>query len=558
MRARACPARAMIHNPNFHTQKGTDMNNTPDRAHAGDELGRALDDTLDALERAAAPENAAEAEHREKEAYERGETVQSFDSTMELEDAMREAQRRARARMDERRKKSAREADREARATQYSYAERAEAAMARPRKKKRGPLAAMGAVAGALAVLLAVLCVASSALYSRYDPERFVADVLAALEGGDAAALAGHLVSDEVTVNEENAALLCAAFSGADAREALASQLRAQSADPAAAGAYEALGVEKDPVFLGFCEYRIRVRGAQLMLRTNAQNVLLSLNGATRTGEEADGGILYKNLFPGRYSCTVTGATPLGEQLTGAETQLDLFSVSAPFEFDGALPIADVTVSGAVSDEAVIFINGTEVANRPSGGVVQLPQVAVGSTISFQYTEAHGAVTTGSVVFSDRSATQLAFGDIQTTGDTPDEAAINTLLSAYYASFVNAVNNKDASLVTGASAAQSAALPGLLEAEAFKDKVLQFTSAVVKADSVAACEVNGAPAFRCNAAMAYHTRSSTGDGAEADAMLYENVEFVFENGAWAVNRTVTIDEAKYTANDLSALEAPAA
>ena len=77
-------------------------------------------------------EHAAEAEHREKEAYERGETVQSFDSTMELEDAMREAQRRARARMDERRKKSAREADREARATQYSYAERAEAAMARP------------------------------------------------------------------------------------------------------------------------------------------------------------------------------------------------------------------------------------------------------------------------------------------------------------------------------------------------------------------------------------------------------------------------------------------
>ncbi len=548
----------MIHDSNFHTQKGTDMNNTPDRAHAGDELGRALDDTMDALERAAAPENAAEAEHREKEAYERGETVQSFDSTMELEDAMREAQRRARARMDERRKKSAHEADREARATQYSYAERAEAAMARPRKKKRGPLAAMGAVAGALAVLLAVLCVASSALYSRYDPERFVADVLAALEGCDAAALAGHLVSDEVTVNEENAALLCAAFSGADAREALASQLRAQSADPAAAGAYEALGVEKDPVFLGFCEYRIRVRGAQLMLRTNAQNVLLSLNGATRTGEESDGGILYKNLFPGRYSCTVTGATPLGEQLTGAETQLDLFSVSAPFEFDGALPIADVTVSGAVSDEAVIFINGTEMANRPSGGVVQLPQVAVGSTISFRYTEAHGAVTTGSVVFSDRSATQLAFGDIQTTGDTPDEAAINTLLSAYYASFVNAVNNKDASLVTGASAAQSAALPGLLEAEAFKDKVLQFTSAVVKADSVAACEVNGAPAFRCNAAMAYHTRSSTGDGAEADAMLYENVEFVFENGAWAVNRTVTIDEAKYTANDLSALEAPAA
>ena len=243
MRARACPARAMIHKMNFHTQKGTDMNNTPDRAHAGDELGRALDDTLDALERAAAPENAAEAEHREKEAYERGETVQSFDSTMELEDAMREAQRRARARMDERRKKSAREADREARATQYSYAERAEAAMARPRKKKRGPLAAMGAVAGALAVLLAVLCVASSALYSRYDPERFVADVLAALEGGDAAALAGHLVCDEVTVNEENAALLCAAFSGADAREALASQLRAQSADPAAAGAYEALSV---------------------------------------------------------------------------------------------------------------------------------------------------------------------------------------------------------------------------------------------------------------------------------------------------------------------------
>ncbi len=546
------------------------MSNTPKRPAGRPErdLEQELNQTLQALERAAAedvppppsPEDPDE-EQRQKEAYERGETVETFDNTMDLEDAMREARRKAqeqarakaRAEQARRRRENAERADREACETQYSSVDRAAAAYQGRGWKKRGPTAALAWAVGVLAVLFIALSAASVILYQKYNPEAFIEGVMAAVKNQDAAALAALTVSEELTVSEDNARLLCEAFSGKNAQKALKEQLHEQVLDPELPGDYEALSVQKKTVFFGFCDYKLEVSGVQLLLRTDAQNVLMSLNGTARTGEQTDGGILYKNLFPGRYTCAVTGTSAAGQSLTGEATPLDLFTVSSPFVFDGALPMADITVSGAPNDQTTIYINDAEVSQKPVNGTVSLPQVAVGSTISMRYVAEHGAVTTGSVTFTDKNNTVLAFENVKTEGETPSADAINGLLCAYYASFFNAVNNQDAAQATNLTESLRSAVAGQITGDLFKDKIFQFTNAVVNAGAIQAQKVGDKPGFWCNAAVAYHYTEKTEDHAQGDALLYESCEFVFENGAWVLNRTAAIDEAKYNANDLSAL-----
>lgn len=441
--------------------------------------------------------------------------------------------------------------------TQHSAKETAYEAHVATQKKKN-PLVALGIAVGVLAVLFVGMSVLSIVMYQKYSPERFISQVMTAVEQQDSKALASLLVSDTLTVNEENAALLCQAFSTENAQKALNEQLNEQVLDPTLPGAYEALQVQKDPVFFGFSEYRLKALGVSLLLRTDAQNVLMSLNGTTRTGELTENGVLYKNLFPGRYTCSVTGSSALGQSLEGESTVLDLFMVEKPLTFDGALPIYDITVSGIPDDSSNIFVNGTKVEQKPSGGSVSLPQVTVGSTITMEYTAPHGAVTSSSVIFQDPSVTELTFTDFQTQGGTPDEAGINLLLNTYYSSLLNAANQKDASQIGGVNETMRAAAAQQINTEPFTGKTLQFTNAAVNFGSVQITEVNNLPGFVCTTAVAYSYTLPEDSTASVSAIMYEACEFVFENNTWVLNRTAVIDEARFTAGDVSALTAPAA
>ena len=441
--------------------------------------------------------------------------------------------------------------------TQHSAKETAYEAHVSAQKKKN-PLVALGIAVGVLAVLFVGLSVLSVVMYQKYSPERFISQVMTAVEQQDSKALAALLVSDTLTVNEENAALLCQAFSTENAQKALSEQLNEQVLDPTLPGAYEALQVQKDPVFFGFSEYHLKALGVSLLLRTDAQNVLMSLNGTTRTGELTENGVLYNNLFPGRYTCSVTGSSALGQALEGESTVLDLFIVSKPLTFDGALPIYDITVSGIPDDSSNIFVNGTKVEQKPSGGTVSLPQVTVGSTITMEYTAPHGAVTSSSVIFQDPSVTELTFTDFQTQGGTPDEAGINLLLNTYYSSLLNAANQKDASQIGGVNETMRAAAAQQITTEPFTGKTLQFTNAAVNFGSVQITEVNGLPGFVCTTAVAYSYTLPEDSTSSITAIMYEACEFVFENNTWVLNRTAVIDEPRFTAGDVSALTTPAA
>lgn len=519
----------------------------------------------------ALPDVPEELEAVAQRAYEEGSVSdEALARTAELdmpEEAWREAARKARERAYEQahqeadaRRRQAEEADEEAEETRWSDVDKAAAAIhphaARPRRGNR-TTRVLAVAAAVLAVLFCALAVGGQVLYSKYDPAKFIAQITDTLAAGDAAALQPLLAGVDIEVDEAGAQALCAAFSGEEARGRLAAQLADQVVDPSAAGgAYPALGVEKSSAFLGYARYRLTVRSVQLLLTADAQNLLLSMDGTPRTGDVTDGGILYKNIFPGQHTVSVTGVSGTGAPLAGGDVSLTLFDSNAPLSFDGSLPASDITVSGCVSDEAVIAVDGVEVPQKPVDGTVSLPQIAVGSTITMSYTEPHGAVTTGSVIFADKAQTALAFENIQTTGGVPAGTDVNTMLGAYFASYLDAVNNQDIARVTGITEDLRAALAGGLATERNTSHVFQYLGAACSEASLQSTKVGEEPGFLCVAAYSYHVTEKEGDRNEADEAAYQCCEFVFRDGAWVLNRVADITQEAFTLNDVSSL-APA-
>ena len=423
------------------------------------------------------------------------------------------------------------------------------------RRKAASGTKVLGRLCIVLAISFVFLAGASTVLHSMFDPEKFITGVTEALATADTDSLSQMVQPAEGLAADENSLkALCAAFESEEARNALQQQLAAQAMDETLEGtSYPALGVEKESVFLGYCRYKLSVQPVQIMLTTDAQNPLLSLNGVPRTGRVVDGGVLYETLFPGAYACTVTASSGTGATVTGKETVLSLFSVQQPVEFNGALAMADITVSGCPNDETIIFIDGAQVSQKPQGGVVSLPMVAVGSTISMEYTAPHGAVTTGSVVFSDINSTELAFGDVKTEGGVPDAEAAKSLLGAYYASYLDAVNKQDISVVLGVTEAKREDLKGTLSTKENLANVFAFTGAECTQGSLVAVENSDPPRFRCTAAFSFqHTNKESHE--ESTTVSYQVCEFVFQDGGWVLDRTAAIDKATYEAGDTSALD----
>ena len=86
--------------------------------------------------------------------------------------------------------------------------------------------------------------------------------------------------------------------------------------------------------------------------------------------------------------------------------------------------------------------------------------------------------------------------------------------------------------------------------------VFSFTSAECTEGSLAAVENADPPRFRCTAAFTFqHTNKESHE--ESSTVSYQACEFVFQDNAWVLDRTVAIDKAAYEAGDTGALNTEA-
>lgn len=418
--------------------------------------------------------------------------------------------------------------------------------LTRPRRRRvNRTTRAMAIAVCVLAAIFLALCAAATVLYETHRPDKFLAALDAALAAGDVRAVKNVLVGEDLAISDEGAAALCRAFADEARRAALGEQLSAQVVDPAAHGQFPALRLAKTPVFFGYGDYSLSVRSVQLLLHSPARNLLLSLDGIPRTGEQVADGILYRNLFPGLYTCTVTGVTAAGQSVSSGEVELALFSDVAPSVFDGALPIAAVTVSGCVNDAAVITVDGAVVEQTPVDGTVSLPEIAVGSTIGMQYTAPWGAVTTASVQFTDPAATALAFTDFVTEGGVPSAEELNSQLSIYYATYFDAMNQRDAALLSACTDAHREALAADIASDTHAGTLYVMGAAQCNPAAIKSTTVDGAPFVSCYVQCTYQ-QVNRETNEQTDAAAYAVCRFAWADG-WKLESRADSTEEAFTA-----------
>lgn len=386
---------------------------------------------------------------------------------------------------------------------------------------------------GILSVILAVLCITATVMYDRYNPEKFLAALDSALAKSDVGALKPMLTGANLAVSDEGTLTLCRAFAQQADRNKLCAQLEAQIIDESYTGDFPALAIEKEPVFFGYCRYRVCVHSVSLLLNAPAQNLVLSLDGIPQNGTHSEKGILYENLFPGSYTVSVTGTTAAGQSVTGSDVTLTLFDPSEPALFAGALPIGAVKVSGCPSDEAVITLDGTPLADKPSGGVITLPQIALGSEIGMSYTSPWGSVTTASVQFTDVSVSELSFQNFVTQGGAPAPDALNSLLTAHLATYYDALTHQDTALISGCTADYKNHLAEGLASETHKQNIYALKSAACRPEAIKFVEENGSARASCYARIEYSTLNRESN-QETQHTEYRVFALIWQDG-WKVS-----------------------
>ena len=416
-----------------------------------------------------------------------------------------------------------------------------------PKKKKprrSRALFALGVTSAVLFVLLLVSGTATVFLYNRYNPADTLERFGDALLTQDYETLRSLITGGSAAVTDDGLAALCRAFTAQADVDELTEELLARLEDDSSESAYSALSVSETPVFLGYSSYSIHADSVSLLLTGDLDSPALTVNGAARAGTSVEGGVRYDGFFPGLYTATASGRTITGQTLSGAAADVLLTDSSSPVPFDGGVPIRTVTVSGCVSDEAVIFVDGAAVEPKPSGGTVTLPHVAVGSTISMEYTAPHGAKTTASVQFADAASTALEFTNHVTAGGIPSEEELNSLLGAYYASYLDCINSQDMTKLTTSTELNRTRLSELYNNENNLSSAFTFESAAVNYSSAVSSTYEELPSVVCSVLFRYKTTDRT-DGEEASHDSYQTCELVFQDGAWLVNRAVTCTQDQY-------------
>lgn len=402
-----------------------------------------------------------------------------------------------------------------------------------------------------LTVILIALCTTATVMYNRYNPEKFLAQLDTILAQGDAKELKPLLRGSNLSVSDEGAAALCRAFADETRRTELCAQLEAQIIDETAQGGFPSLQLQKEPVFFGYCRYAVSVQSVSLLLNAPAQNLVLSINGIPQNGTHTENGILYENLFPGSYTVSVTGTTVAGQDVSGSETVLSLFETDEPTLFAGALPIGAVTVSGCVSDDAVITLDDKPLADKPVDGVITLPQIAIGSVIGMSYTSPWGSVTTASVEFTNADESELHFENAVTEGGVPAADSVNSLLTAHLATYLDALTHQDTALISGCTADHKNHLAESLTSEEHKKQIYVMESAECRSEALKLTEENGGARVSCYARVKYSTIDRESNEKQ-EHTEYKIFSLIWEDG-WKVSDSVSSSEEAFNAASLDAL-----
>ncbi len=297
-------------------------------------------------------------------------------------------------------------------------------------------------------VLLAGASIASNLLYSSYSEGAFYTQLETALIASDVGTLKGMVVGSGIEVTDAGLAALSKQFQTKQMVEELVASFNiATSSGEINSDIYSSLSLLKEEVFLGYNEYKLQVKPVDLNVPVMSENAVLTMDNIPVMGTYTNEIMAYTGIFPGIYTAVVTDQTLVGQSIQGEATDIALFDSNVAYVFEGALPISDITIAGCAQDNAVIYVNDVQVNEVPVGGTVTLPSVLVGSNIKIVITTQSGAVASSVVQYSEKDVTQLSFTQYEFSGGLPTQEQADAAVSAFFTSYLAAVNARDPALL---------------------------------------------------------------------------------------------------------------
>ncbi len=408
-------------------------------------------------------------------------------------------------------------------------------------------------------------------LYFINMPSRMVDSYIAAIEQtpeADTGKLATLTTFEGVEPSAEGWEAFVDLFEPQDNRLLLQSQLNELSSQPpeSVGDTFPAIGISQQDFFLFIKKYGVTIQGVSMLAPGATEGTVAYLNGVEHTGVATAEGVLYEGIMPGRYECTLV--PPGTDPSTVQPITVDLFMVAEANVIEGTLLRSDITIENCLSDDAVIYVNDVPVQERPIGGVVTIPRVALGSTIRILLTQ-EGQQVQSTVVYESSSQTTLRFENYENapisgasdSSSTPSASSestaptftvdeINTMMSTFYTSYLNAINDQSVTPITLATDSAIPTLQGRITSDANAEREFQFTSVACDEDSIVTETIDGEHYISFNMSFSY-THRLRGQGEYEAGSNRQSVQLIYEDGTWMVNNMVFVSDGDFDANRLA-------
>ncbi len=439
------------------------------------------------------------------------------------------------------------------------------------------PRRSRGSIIGMVLIFVLIFAIVTAMatvglLYWRNRPATVIDAYSTALESKDVATLDDLVALNGISPTVAGWEAMCAEFENADNLKTLEGELAKVNVKATNSSLqYPSIRLVGEDLFLFIKKYHVEATGVSALAPGAADGSVLRLNGEDHTGAAADGGQLYQNIMPGKYSCIVMGA----DGVSGTETTESIFAISAPTAIGqgaaasggsssgAAATAATVTVQNCMNDEATLYINDLIMPEKPTDGVVTLANVPVGAVIKTT-AEKDGKVYESSVTFSDAANTNLRFDnyaevDVAKTDDPTEYAKntsvdqINSDLAVFYQSYLTCINEQKTDSMQNVTESEKQALLARVTNADNAANTYKYISCSAKAESMKAGEQDGLPMLEFNGAFTFEYTPRDGSAAAAQSTNHQSVRMVYEDGQWKTDGFTFVSDGDYNNNIIAAM-----
>lgn len=413
----------------------------------------------------------------------------------------------------------------------------------------------LGTVLAAAICFIAILGI----LFFLNRPAATVNKFVEAVENKDYSTLKkSSIVLNGIEPTDDGWAALCKAFETPQDLVKLKAELNGD-ADSVEGTAYSAVYVQEEDFLLFVKKHIITIDAVEAVATGVEDGTLLVLDSVEHTGEAVGGGVLYTGIMPGRYEYKLSLD---GKSTTPA--QIDLFSTEMPAvlevgelsggesgegqqEEEQAQPTsADVTIENCLSDDAILYVSGTEASEKPLGNIVTIAAVPVGSEIKI-VAKKDGKTYQSSVVFSDPATTALKFdnyAEIASESSSSSSSAqkasiasgdIDSVIGTFYKSYLDCINNQSLDALQLSTDTNKANVEKRVKTDANKSNTFTFVGAACDPESITETEKDGTKIVKVNATFQYNFKKRDDAAAkEEKGSNHQTITLVYVNDKWLV------------------------